>query len=328
MGKLYSIVEGDELFNIPEDSKRYLIDGVLGERDHIVIVAEPKMGKTILAQQMACSLTSGEDFLGIYKVRKPVNVWYFATEGRDDDLRDRFIRINKMVRLDTNKLKLIPCNFRFNTSVGLKCLDEIKAVLADSPPGLIIIDALYRAIMGSLIKDDVINEYYHVIGLIQSEFQCAATTIHHMRKPSKDPSTNKPYDMNDRDMYGSTFILGGVDHCIWIEDYKKSKDKFDKVLRCDSQRSGNVGLDGLRIRLNQPDPLGFTVLSRYKEEKERIIDLLRIYKAGMSINELGKKLDRGSSTLYVVKKEMDDDGLLEYVKREGGRELIWKLKKP
>ncbi len=325
--KPYQIIYGDELFRIPKDSKRYLIEGILGERDYITIVAEPKMGKTILAQQMACSISSGKDFLDVYNVSKSGNVWYFATEGRDDDLKDRFMRINKMVELNKDNLHLIPCHFRFNTPIGRKSLDEIKLLLVKKPPIAIFIDALYMAIAGSLTKDEVVNDFHHQMSLLQNEFRCAIITVHHMRKPSKDSKTGKVIDLTDRDMYGSTFLLGGVDHCLWIENYKATNNKMDKIIKCDSQRSGGI-IDSVRVKLKQPEPLGFEIVSKHIEEKERIVELLSfVYPKGYTIDELEGKLQKGRSTLYIIKKELDNEGLLGYSKKEGSSQILWHIKK-
>jgi len=324
--KPYQIITGDELFNVTEDSKEYLIEGIVGKRDYITIVAEPKMGKTILAQQMACSITSGEDFLGIFKVARPGNVWYFATEGRGEDLKDRFVRINQMTPFDKDRLKLIPCNFRFNTTIGANSLNEIKLLLKDSPPITIFVDAIYRSIAGSLIKDDIVNEFHHQIGLLQSEYDCMVCTIHHMKKASKDMKTGNILALSDKDMYGSTFLLGAVDHCLWLENDKKSNNSMYKVLRCDTQRSGKI-IESVRIKLRQPEPLGFEIVSKYTEEKERIIELLTVYKEGFSIEDLERKIGKGRSSMYSVKKELDMEGLLEYGKKEGSSQLLWRLKK-
>ena len=126
---------------------------MLYEEDYIMLAAQDKMGKTILAQQIACNLTTGSPFLGVFEIPKPVNVWYIATEGKTRDLKDRFLRMSRGVKIDTSKLKLIPTVFRFNTEKGFRCLEEIVSKYKDDLPKVIIIDALYYS------EGDMYNYY-------------------------------------------------------------------------------------------------------------------------------------------------------------------------
>ena len=56
-----------ELFELNDDPDNYLIEGLLWEHEHIMILAKEKVGKSILSLQMACALSCGESFLGEYE---------------------------------------------------------------------------------------------------------------------------------------------------------------------------------------------------------------------------------------------------------------------
>ena len=68
-----------------------------------LLVSHPKVGKSMFAQQLAFSLTTGEDFLG-FKVN-PSHVLYITTEGDINQLQDRFKLMN--LKPNVNKLHII-----------------------------------------------------------------------------------------------------------------------------------------------------------------------------------------------------------------------------
>ena len=68
-----------------------------------LLVSHPKVGKSMFAQQLAFSLTTGEDFLG-FKVN-PSHVLYITTEGDINQLNDRFKLMN--LKPNVNKLHII-----------------------------------------------------------------------------------------------------------------------------------------------------------------------------------------------------------------------------
>ena len=58
-----------------------VIDHFLYERDVICISAESGVGKSILALQILCNLTTGSPFLDTYAINKEYNVLLLQTEG-------------------------------------------------------------------------------------------------------------------------------------------------------------------------------------------------------------------------------------------------------
>jgi hypothetical protein len=307
--KLYKIIENEFILNPRESKSKPIIEGMLYEQDYIMLIAEEKAGKTILAQQITCCLSNATPFLGIFDIPEPVNVWYFATEGKAIDLQDRFIRMNNVIKMDVSKIKLIPTNFRFNTDEGFKCIREIMAMYKDNPPKVIVIDALYRAIKGSIQKDEPINELNYILSWIQAQCGCAIILVHHMTKPQRT-NEGKYMERSDKDSYGSAFLLAAVDHVFWLEKWTKDPDcPKDRHLRCDTQRGGNISSD-IRLRLIEPDPLYFTVVSKHIEERHRITELLKANRLGLSISSLEKKSRLTKSLCYIILKELRNEDLV------------------
>ena len=68
--------------------KDIIVENLMISNGVYLLVSHPKVGKSMFAQQLAFSLTTGEDFLG-FKVN-PSHVLYITTEGDINQLQDRF----------------------------------------------------------------------------------------------------------------------------------------------------------------------------------------------------------------------------------------------
>lgn len=83
--------------------KDIIVENLMISNGVYLLVSHPKVGKSLFAQQLAFSLTTGEDFLG-FKVN-PSHVLYITTEGDINQLNDRFKLMN--LKPNVNKLHII-----------------------------------------------------------------------------------------------------------------------------------------------------------------------------------------------------------------------------
>lgn len=83
--------------------KDIIVENLMISNGVYLLVSQPKVGKSMFAQQLAFSLTTGEDFLG-FKVN-PSHVLYITTEGDINQLNDRFKLMN--LKPNVNKLHII-----------------------------------------------------------------------------------------------------------------------------------------------------------------------------------------------------------------------------
>lgn len=83
--------------------KDIIVESLMISNGVYLLVSHPKVGKSMFAQQLAFSLTTGEDFLG-FKVN-PSHVLYITTEGDINQLNDRFKLMN--LKPNVNKLHII-----------------------------------------------------------------------------------------------------------------------------------------------------------------------------------------------------------------------------
>lgn len=83
--------------------KDIIVENLMISNGVYLLVSHPKVGKSMFAQQLAFSITTGEDFLG-FKVN-PSHVLYITTEGDINQLNDRFKLMN--LKPNVNKLHII-----------------------------------------------------------------------------------------------------------------------------------------------------------------------------------------------------------------------------
>jgi len=97
-----------------------------------------------------------------------------------------------------------------------------------------------------------------------------------------------------------------------MEDWHKNSEEQvkDKFLKCDTQRSGKVATD-LRLRLMQPDPLYFCIVSRHNEEKHKLLTLLQSHKDGYCMDDLEFRSNISRRIIYYSLAELLREGLIE-----------------
>lgn len=313
---------GGELLKLSDIKAHPLVEGILFENDYVIIGAPPKIGKSIFVQQLTCSLSSGTPFLDTFSVPNPVKVWYFATEGKDEDTKDRLIRMSHALPIEPANIRLFcSAGFRFNTTIGEKTINNILNKYEKELPKVIIIDALYRAIRGSLKDDEVVNEFHEIVGHLADICDAAVIIVHHMKKPVYFENGAKQ-ERSDDDIYGSTFLKASVDQLYWLD--KCDKNPNDIILKCDTQRSGQA-IEGLRLTLFEPDPLYFKIISVYTDEIHRITTVLAGHPEGLNLDLLMKATSIKRSTMFLALKELQDKGVIE--KRGSPKHLLYALKR-
>jgi len=303
----FEFVHGENIFKLSDEERMPLIEGIIYRKDYVLFAAEQKTGKTVCLQHMALCLSSGTTFLGVFDVPKAVKVMYIATEGKLDEIKGRFIKMRKKIPCNPENLLLVKSKIKFNTDQSeeqlSKMLEEIEAM--DFKPDIIIIDPIYSAMSGSLIKDDVVNAFNTVMFSLIDRFDCAIMAAHHLKKAQKDKEGNY-FARNDDDSYGSMFLSAAVDHILRLERYKGSKSKLELIMTCDTQRSGDI-VEKVRMKMIEPDPLYMEFVGIHTENKNKILKMLQCSAGGLTYPELIERCKVKKSTLYPILAELIDE---------------------
>lgn len=294
---------GSDLLRFGDTVYEPLVEGIMHRGDLVMMSGLPKSNKSTFAMQLACSLSTGTPFLGTLSVPKPGTTWYFSTEGKDDEMRERLLRMSHAVPVDLDRIKLFcSSQFKVNTPIGQKIITDTVTRYADSLPDLIILDSLYSCFKGKLTEDDVVNEYLTILRNF-SEI-CGDATIflfHHLKKQIKTP-TGDLIRQDTNDSFGSVFFVGQADHVFTIA--KSNKNKMDRLVTCDVQRSNRI-VDELYLHLNQPDPFYLSLANKHDAERDAVIKLLTTAKTGLSAQEIIETADISKSLGYIILGELE-----------------------
>jgi len=255
----FGIYSGNELLNTPTEEERYLIQDILWEGDHVFLLGKEKSGKSILALQMMCALTSGSAFLGKFEVPAKYPILYVQAEGK---LRDTIERLKCM----TSELgvEFEPDNFHllYYHSISLdtpqgyeEYIRLTEHIPVEKHPKVIFLDPLYMSMMGDLIDNQCARNMVRNIRKICDAFNCAIVILHHENKPTRNKDGNKIERGKNETIFGSFVWSAFVDHVLAID----LKDNGFRRLSCDTQRTSKVVRD-VEINLVHPYPLYFEIV--------------------------------------------------------------------
>lgn len=247
---------GDDLVKDADDAKP-LINGVLWERDVMMLLGSEKAGKSIIAMQLMFSLTSGQSFLDKYSVPVPVPCVYFQTEGKRGETASRIKRMGEALEYNKDLL------FHFYKKCFPLDLPDYMVVLRNRlislpfRPKVLVLDSFYTTMRGDLIDNTAVRSFFDALSRLADEFELTIIIIHHESKEQFDDQFN-PIERGDKGSYGSVFIRAFVEHIIYL---KKHRDK-SRTLTCGTQRTGQV-MDKEDLILVEPTPLYFEVKGDY-----------------------------------------------------------------
>ncbi|MGA2648275.1 MAG: AAA family ATPase, partial [Candidatus Sulfotelmatobacter sp.] len=200
--------------NRPEVEVNWLVEGLLERGANGAIVAEPKVGKSWLAADLAISIALGVPFLG-FKVPQPVKVAFVSRE-------DNPTQTNKRLRAlfaaknggDRNG---------FDKRVWMNTREEMKQLLLDNPDQFAQLLADLRIVKPEFLLLDVMNtlherdendnremrQVFARLEEIQREIGCSIGLCHHYNKNGAGSMTQR--------IRGSSAIAGWCEWMIGIE---------------------------------------------------------------------------------------------------------------
>lgn len=160
-----------------------VIDGILRHGETANIIAAAKVGKSFLGGNLAWSIATGGDWLGINV--KQGRVLMIDNELHKQTLSDRLYRIAMDMMIDYREFRdsidIVPIR-----SLGID-IHQIEERLEQIPEGhytLAIIDALYRTLPDGTSENDnaAMMAIYNKLDHYANLWDCAVAVVHHASK--------------------------------------------------------------------------------------------------------------------------------------------------
>lgn len=224
--------------------KDIIINGIMRSKGVYLLVSQPKVGKSMLALQLADSITNGKPFLGHKVIASPV--LYISTESDFGQLQDRLTTLNLKPKKDS--LFIIDRDGKANISL-FDIEYEIHEFATEYKGKLIIIDMLKDMNFG--VSYDI-NSYQDVAQILMSKlrsmcekYNLSILITHHLNKQNLT--------------LGSTAFDASVDGIITLKEYKNSKSHIKMII-------SNRDFEGLDLELKKSNNQLFTICEPLDEE--------------------------------------------------------------
>lgn len=299
---------GDEVFTKEFKQKDYLIDQILHERDSVILAGKPKTGKSILLFQLICALTSGQNFLEHFKVKRKCKVLYIQLEGTMEDSQLRFQSMTEALEMDNDNFMLL-----YSHPLALNDPDTTEKLIKSietrmGAVDVIIIDPIYFAINGSLSDDNIVRQFTGQVRVLQDHFGAACILTHHFKKARRDQKGNI-LTTDDDDVFGSVFFQAWITHQFLFDIDRTSGTR---ILQCNIQRSGRI-IEKLNLALVEPEPLMFKTIDHFPTKSECLKSyFLDNPGKKSSSTEIRKALnDMPRQTFHNEQKKLRVEGLID-----------------
>ncbi len=164
-----------ELEDLPRPE--WLLRGLLPDESLAVLFGKPASGKSLLALEISGCLAAGESFFGIDT--RQCEVLYLLGEGQSGFGS----RIKAWRR--ARKLDALPNWTAFSGGVDLtrgEITAEMRAVVAEHEPGLIVVDTLARYTTGDENNSATMNAFVDALTELQEESGATILVVHHSDK--------------------------------------------------------------------------------------------------------------------------------------------------
>jgi len=229
----------------------YYIEGFLQKQGKTMISAKTNIGKSILVQNLAIAMTTGQTkLLGRFCVVS-AKVLYLDLEMGDSSLKERFKTMVAKDALEAPFLyvKHIP---------DLDLLDEqwqqrLEKWVADLDINVLIIDPIGDAWSGDENNKQEVGGLTTYLNTVMSKYNISILVVHHWRKVSKDFKS------------GGEMAAGSYKWAAWLDVHTTLEGSVDNlIVHCHKSRN-KERFSPLMIKLN-PENLTFEFLADFERK--------------------------------------------------------------
>jgi RecA-family ATPase len=211
-GDIRLALSGDELIQKmleSKDSRKAIAEGFLFENTIIMMAADPGVGKSTVATQIAIELSSGVPVLGLYAVPRPMKVLYILTERSVLEFLERAEVINKIIPINKNTL-VVTDEYKVLNLLNFEHVQVlIDCIHRDChKPDIIFVDPIYPMVSGGLSKDEPASAFTKAMSLVQKETGAILYYNHHTSRPMYGQDGTKTE--KDDPFYGSQWLKAHV----------------------------------------------------------------------------------------------------------------------
>lgn len=225
--------------------KDIIINNIMKSKGVYLLVSNPKVGKSMFALQLSCSITNGIPFLG-YQVT-PSPVLYITTESDCGQLSERL----EFMELTPNDNSLFPIDRNKQGSISFIELEQTIKFFSENKGGKLIVLDMLKDIDFNIEYDinnyqDISQKVFPKLRNLCDKYNVTFLVTHHLNKSGKT--------------LGSVALDATVDGKITLVENKNNKSYVKlKTINRDFQE--------LDIQLKKLDNLTFKKINSIEEDE-------------------------------------------------------------
>lgn len=220
----------------PDDEDTPLVQELLYPGETTFLVADPAVGKSTLATQIALCVTCAHPVFDIFEVARPTTVYYIALETRWRR-QVRLIRhLSRVIKPDLSKFHWnnpIGLDFTSTTTTDIKdMLELIRRIWQE--PGLVVLDPLYLTVSKDLKDGSAARAVSVFLNRLMNDTEAACLVLHHTHRERLE---NGKKVVEDDAIYGSRWLQAHmavgwqIKHTTNGTHWTLKKDRFNQSRR-------------------------------------------------------------------------------------------------
>jgi hypothetical protein len=237
-----------ELFAMPDERPEWLVRNLVLDGGIGLIGAEPKIGKTWIATEIAVAVASGTPVFGKYAA-KPGRVMYFYTEDMREAVRSHLLALCAGRGMSPRAVaSTLYCQPR-GRSIDLSKPDDVARLVASARVAggckLMVLDPLRNVHEGEEDSSDSMAVVFKHVRLISVLLGCTVLLVHHAKKASEATRNQRP----GQTMRGSGAIHGFVDSGIYLRERRGDACSITSTLESEVKAARSAGVFDVTLKL-------------------------------------------------------------------------------
>lgn len=295
---------GEQFVNLALTEAPTLIDNLLWEGDHTLLIGMEKSGKSLLCLQLLSALSCGADAFGFLPIAKPVPVVYCQGEGKLTDTSQNHARMRQV--LDCN-----PKNFAIfyfpslplDTEEGLK--DLLTCIDSWQKPTVLILDPLYMFMQGDLIDNAHARRMIAHIRQLSEHYKPLTILItHHAHRPIRN-QRGQVVDEGDDSLFGSFVWKAFPDNVYLFQKASKAVSDKRRRFSCDTQRMAK-SVSSINLYLEDQQSLYYRLDEQKPGCHAKLLDVLQKHDRQATFVELVEASGYARSNVWHYLNQMQD----------------------
>ena len=287
-----------DLFDMPAEEVSWLVDGLLPIGGVMILASKPKVGKTVLAKNLALSVARGKRFLG-RRCEAGVVLWLALEESKD-----QVVTSFKAMGVDRSD----PIRFHFG-SAPEDAFRWLQAECEANKVALIVLDTWHKL---SLIEN--VNDYAAVnranapLMRLARELNVAQIWVHH---------SNKGTGENGDQVLGSSALFAACDVLLTMTRANDGTRTARSIQRVGTDMEDTIiGMDEDTKTIASA---GSKYVALVEIAKGLVARMLRTAFEPMTQNEIAKAVDCRRASAMAALNELIREGLVVRVSGTGKR---------